>query len=166
MAASTVASSEGRLTPEEKLQAAGFELSAVHPVVANYVKAVRVGSLLFVSGHGPFVDGKPAHTGKLGAELSLEEGRAAAEAVILNMLGTLKAELGELSRIARFVKLLVMVNAVPEYDQHHLVADGATDLLVRVFGDIGRPARSAVGMGSLPMNFAVEIEGIVEIREH
>jgi len=153
------------MSPEERLQEAGFQLSAAHPVVANYVKTVRVGSLLFVSGHGPFVDGKAAHTGKVGADLTLEEGQAAAQAVTLNILGTLKAELGDLSRIVRFVKLLVMVNAIPEYDQHHLVANGATDPLVSIFGDIGRPARSAIGVGSLPMNFAVEIEAIVEVRD-
>ena len=153
------------MSPEERIQEAGFKLSAAHPVVANYVKTVRVGSLLFISGHGPFVDGKAAHTGKVGADLNLEEGQAAAQAVILNILGTLKAELGELSRIARFVKLLVMVNSTPEYDQHHLVANGATDLLVKAFGEIGQPARSAIGVGSLPMNFAVEIEAIVEVRQ-
>ena len=156
--------SQKPMTPEERISAAGLRLSAAHPVVANYVKCVRVGSLLFVSGHGPFVDGQPAHTGKVGADLSLEQGQEAARAVTLNILGTLKAELGELSRVARFVKLLVMVNAVPEYDRHHLVADGATDLLVEVFGDLGRPARSALGVGSLPMNFAVEIEAVVEVR--
>ena len=153
------------MSPEERIREAGLQLSAAHPVVANYVKTVRVGSLLFVSGHGPFVDGKAAHTGKVGADLTLQEGQAAAQAVILNILGTLRAELGELSRIVRFVKLLVMVNAIPEYDQHHLVANGATDLLVRIFSDIGRPARSAIGVGSLPMNFAVEIEAIVEVRD-
>lgn len=151
------------MTPEELVEAAGLDLAAAHPVVANYVKTVRVGSLLFVSGHGPFVGGRVAHTGKVGADLDLEAGRAAAQAVMLNILATLKAELGELSRIVRFVKLLVMVNATPEYDQHHLVADGATDLLVKVFGESGRTARSAIGVGSLPMNFAVEIEAIVEV---
>ena len=110
-------------------------------------------------------DEQAAHTGKVGADLNLEEGQAAAQAVTLNILGTLKAELGELSRIARFVKLLVMVNSTPEFDQHHLVANGATDLLVKAFGEIGRPARSAIGVGSLPMNFAVEIEAIVEVRQ-
>ncbi|HLZ21102.1 MAG TPA: RidA family protein [Ktedonobacterales bacterium] len=152
-------------TPEDRIRQAGFQLSAAHPVVGSYVKCVRAGSLLFVSGHGPFVDGQAAHTGKVGADLSLEEGQEAARAVILNILGTLKMELGELSRIARFVKLLVMVNAIPEYDQQHLVANGATDFLVQIFGDVGRPARTPMGVGSLPMNFAVEIEAVVEVQD-
>ncbi|HVR89256.1 MAG TPA: RidA family protein [Candidatus Limnocylindria bacterium] len=152
------------MTPEEVIEREGMTLPVAHPVVANYVKTVRVGSLLFVAGHGPFVDGKPAHTGKLGAEVTVEAGQKAAEVVIMNILGTLKAELGELSRISRFVKLLVFVNATPDFSEQHLVANGATDLLVKVFGDIGRPARSAVGMGSLPFNFSVEIEAVVEVR--
>jgi len=82
---------------------------------------------------------------------------------MLNILGTLRSELGELSRIERFVKLLVFVNATAEFTEHHLVANGATDLLVKVFGDRGRPARSAVGMASLPFDFAVEIEAVVEV---
>ena len=84
---------------------------------------------------------------------------------MMNILGTLKRDLGDLSRISRFVKLLVAVNATPDFTPHHLVTDGATDLLVKVFGEIGRPARSAVGMSSLPFNFAVEIEAIVENRD-
>ena len=84
---------------------------------------------------------------------------------MMNILGTLKSELGELSRISRFVKLQVLVNATPDFAQHHLVADGATDLLVRVFGEIGRPARSAVGVASLPFDFSVEIEAVVEVSD-
>lgn len=138
-------------------------LPAEHPVVANYAKTVRVGPLLFVAGHGPFVNGRPAHTGKLGAELGVSAGRKAAEVVMLNILGTLRSELGELSRVERFVKVVVFVNASADFTEHHLVADGATDLLVQVFGDRGRPARSAIGMASLPFNFAVEIEAVVEV---
>jgi enamine deaminase RidA (YjgF/YER057c/UK114 family) len=153
------------MTPEQVLEREGLALPMSHPVVANYAKTVRTGALVFVSTHGPFVDGTPAHIGRVGAELTLESGRRAAEAVMMNILGTLKGDLGELSRISRFVKLLVAVNATPDFTQHHLVADGATDLLVKVFGEIGRPARSALGMSSLPFNFAVEIEAIVEIRD-
>lgn len=149
--------------PEEALERAGITLPVAHPVVANYAKTVQVDPLLFVAGHGPFVDGRPAHTGKLGADLDVLSGHKAAEAVMLNILGTLRSELGELSRIERFVKLLVFVNATAEFTEHHLVANGATDLLVKVFGDRGRPARSAVGMASLPFNFAVEIEAVVQV---
>ncbi|TME83873.1 MAG: RidA family protein [Chloroflexi bacterium] len=153
------------MTPEERLQREGLALPAPHPLVANYARTVRTGSLLFVSGHGPFVDGQPAYMGKLGAEVTVENGQKAAATVMLNLLGTLKAELGELSRVSRFVKLLVFVNATPDFAEHHLVANGATDLLVKAFGDFGRPTRSAVGTASLPFNFAVELEAIVELRD-
>ncbi|MDQ6747644.1 MAG: RidA family protein [Candidatus Dormibacteraeota bacterium] len=155
---------EGR-SPEERLAELGVTLEMGHPVVANYAKAVRTGSLVFVSGHGPFVDGKAAFTGKLGEDVTVESGRQAARTVIVSLLGTLKAELGELSRISRWVKLLVLVNATPDFAEHHLVADGATDLLVEGFGEIGRPARSAIGMASLPFNFSVEVEAVVEIQD-
>lgn len=153
------------MTPEEILEGAGLTLDTTHPVVANYVPVIRLGSLVLVAGHGPFVGGKPAYRGKLGADMSVEDGQRAAAATALNVLATLKTELGELSRIRRFVKLLVFVNSTPEFAEHHLVANGATDLLVTVFGDAGRPTRSAVGMCSLPLNFAVEMEGMVEIDE-
>ena len=153
------------MTPEERLQREGLALPGPHPLVANYARTVRTGSLLFVSGHGPFVDGQPAYMGKLGAEVTVENGQKAAATVMLNLLGTLKAELGELSRVSRFVKLLVFVNATPDFAEHHLVANGATDLLVKAFGDFGRPTRSAVGTASLPFNFAVELEAIVELRD-
>jgi enamine deaminase RidA (YjgF/YER057c/UK114 family) len=152
------------MTPEERLGAAGFALPAAHPIVANYAMTVRTGPLLFVSGHGPFVDGQPAHVGRLGADLDVEGGRRAAEVVILNLLATVKAELTELSQISRFVKLLVLVNATAEFAEHHLVANGATDILVAAFGDLGRPARSAVGVSSLPFGFAVEIEAVVALQ--
>jgi len=155
----------GIMNPEEVLNREGLTLPVPHPVVANYVKTVRTGSLLFVSGHGPFVDGRPEHIGKLGADVTVDGGRDAAQMVMMNILGTLKSELGELSRINRFVKLLVLVNATPDFAEHHLVADGATDLLVKVFGEIGRPARSAVGVASLPFDFSVEIEAVVEVSD-
>jgi enamine deaminase RidA (YjgF/YER057c/UK114 family) len=152
------------MTPEEALEREGLTLPTPHPPAANYFMTVRTGSLLFASGHGPFVNGKPAHTGKLGADLTVESGQRAAKTVMLNLLATLKAELKELSRVSRFVKLLVFVNATPDFAEHHLVANGATDLLVKAFGDTGRPTRSTIGVASLPFDFAVEIEAVVEIR--
>ncbi len=151
------------MTPEERLEKEGLQLPVAHPVLANYASTVRSGNLVFVSGHGPFIEGNAAYTGKLGADVAIAEGRKAAEVVMLNILGTLRADLGELSRITRFVKLLVLVNATSDFSQHHLIADGATDLLVKVFADLGRPARSAVGIISLPFNISVEIEAIVEV---
>ncbi len=148
-------------SPEQRLADLGLALPPAHPVVANYAPCVASGALLFVAGHGPFVGGRPAHLGTVGVDVSVEEAREAARVVILNMLGTLKAELGELSRITRWVRAFVMVNAAPTFHEHYLVADGATDLLVAVFGEAGRPARSTVGM-SLPFDMSVEIEAVVE----
>ena len=141
-------------------------LPKVNSPVGGYVMAVRSGDLLFVSGHGPFEDGETRHLGRLGDSMTTEEGARAAEVVILNLLATLDQELGDLERIIRFVKLVVFVSSTPEYAEQHLVANGATDLLARVFGDsIGKPARSAVGVASLPLGFSVEIEAVVEIRD-
>lgn len=151
------------MTPEEALERAGLALPQVNTPVANYVMAVRAGSWLFVSGHGAFDGSTPVHTGRLGEDLSINGGRLAAEAVMLNLLATVQAELGSLSAVARVVKVVVFVNSAPGFTEQHLVADGATDLLVRVLGDaVGRPARSAVGVATLPLGFAVEIEAILE----
>jgi enamine deaminase RidA (YjgF/YER057c/UK114 family) len=151
------------MPPEQALADAGLALPALHPAVANYAMAVRTGSLLFLSGHGSFVDGQPAYLGKLGADLSTDDGYQAAKVVLLNLLATVRAEVGELSRVARWIKLVVLVNATPDFTEQHLVANGATDLLAATFGDIGRPARTAMGVAALPLGFAVEIEGVVEV---
>jgi enamine deaminase RidA (YjgF/YER057c/UK114 family) len=151
------------VTPEEALEQAGFALPEVNTPVANYVMAVRTGSLLFLSGHGAFDGGIPVHTGRLGADLGTEDARLAAEAVMLNLLATARAELGSLSAVARVVKVVVFVRSTPGFTEQHLVANGATDLLVRTFGNtVGRPARSAVGVAALPLGFAVEIEAVIE----
>jgi enamine deaminase RidA (YjgF/YER057c/UK114 family) len=152
------------MTPEEVLERLGVTLRIPDPVQGTWARTVRSGSLLFVAGHGPFVSGKIEHPGKLGAELTVEDGRKEAEVTIMNILGSVKAELGELSRISRFVRLVVFVNATPDFTEHHQVAFGATDLLVKVFGDSGRPALAEVGVPSLPFNGAVEIEAVVEVR--
>jgi enamine deaminase RidA (YjgF/YER057c/UK114 family) len=152
------------MTPEATLERAGVLLPTRHPAVGTYDMAARTCSLLFVSGHGAFDGGRPIHTGRLGEQLSTADGTVAAEAVMLNLLATVKAEVGDLSRVARFVKVVVFVNSAPNFVEQHIVANGATDLLVRAFGDrIGRPARSAVGVAALPLGFAVEIEAVVEV---
>ena len=152
------------MTPEATLEQHGVLLPTTHPAVGTYDMAVRSGSLLFVSGHGAFDEGRPTHTGRLGEQLSTAEGTAAAEAVMLNLLATVKAEVSDLSRVTRFVKVVVFVNSAPNFEEQHIVANGATDLLVRTFGDyVGRPARSAVGVAALPLGFAVEIEAVVEV---
>ena len=152
------------MKPEERLHALGLEIPEVPPAVANYVGAVRAGNLLFVAGHGPFKDGKPTFIGKLGRDLDVEEGKQSAQLVALNMLATIKDEIGDLDRIKKVVKLLVLVNSDPEFAEQPTVANGASDLLIEVFGkEIGPHARSAIGMGALPFTIPVEIEGIFEI---
>ncbi len=151
-------------TPEQKLQSLGIVLPAPTSPVANYVKFVRTGNLIFLSGHGPAnTDGKYI-TGKLGRELSIEEGYNAAKLTGINLLSTLKAAVGDLSKVKRVVKVLGMVNSTEQFTDQPKVINGFSDLMVAIFGDKGKHARSAVGMASLPMNMAVEIEMIVEVE--
>jgi len=152
------------MTPEERLAELGYELPAPNPAVGTYVGAVTVGSIVFVSGHGPYKDGEFAYRGKLGRDVDVPTGQAAALLTILNLLASLKAEIGELDRVRRVVKLLVLVNSDPEFGEQPAVANGASDLLVDVFGpERGPHARSAIGMGALPFGIPVEIEGIFQI---
>jgi enamine deaminase RidA (YjgF/YER057c/UK114 family) len=148
---------------EAKLLEMGHSIPAISPAIANYVGAVRTGNLVFVSGHGPIRDGKWEFIGKLGRELDVEAGQQAAQLVILNCLASLKAEIGSLDRVVRIVRLFGMVNSAPDFTQQPAVIDGASNLLVELFGDRGRHSRSAVGMGSLPLGISVEIEMVVEI---
>ena len=152
------------MTPEQRLAELGIELPAPNPAVGSYVGAVTVGNIVFVSGHGPYQEGEYIFKGKLGREVDVPTGQAAARLTILNLLASLKAEIGELDRVRRVVKLLVMVNSDPEFGEQPKVANGASDLLVEIFGpERGPHARSAIGMGALPFAIPVEIEGIFEI---
>jgi enamine deaminase RidA (YjgF/YER057c/UK114 family) len=151
-------------TPEARLTELGIALPTPTSPVANYVGAVTVGQLVFVSGHGPYRDGEYAYRGKLGAGLDVPAGQEAARLTMLNLLASLKGEIGELERVRRVVKLLVLVNSAPDFQEQHLVANGGSDLLVEIFGpERGRHARSAVGMAALPFGISVEIEGIFAI---
>ena len=149
---------------EARLDELGIELPSPQAPAANYVPAVRTGNLLYLAGVGPAkkADGS-SPIGKVGAELTLEEGYEAARLVCLNIISRLKAELGDLDRVIRVVKLLGMVNATEDFGEHPAVINGCSDLLVEVFGERGKHARSAVGMQSLPFGIPVEIEAIVEI---
>ena len=149
---------------ESRLKELGLELAPTRKPVANYVPAVRSGNLVFLSGAGPFRSDGTLITGKVGADLTLEQGYQAARQVALVLLSALKAEIGSLDKMRRVVKLLGMVNCTPDFPDQPKVINGASDLLVEVFGDKGRHARSAVGMNALPMNIAVEIEMIVEVE--
>lgn len=158
----TAKSSAG--TPEERLAALGIELPTPPPPVANYVKAVRTGNLVFLAGHGPLKPDGTYVTGRLGDDLSLEEGYEAARLTAIALLASLKAEIGELSRVKRIVKVHGMVNSDPAFTDQPKVINGCSDLLVSIFGDQGKHARAAVGMVSLPMGIAVEIEMVVEVE--
>jgi len=146
------------MSAEKRLKELGIQLAPPSPPVANYVNAVRSGNLLFLAGKGP-----GAVKGKLGAELTVEQGYQHARSVGLALLAVMKAELGSLDRVSRVVKLLGMVNGTPEFTDQPKVINGCSDLFVEVFGDRGKHARSAVGMGSLPNGIPVEIEAIVEV---
>lgn len=148
---------------EAKLRDMGHAIPELTPPVGNYVGAVRTGNLVFVSGHGPFRDGAWHHIGKLGRDMEVDTAREAALLVALNMLASLKAEIGTLDRVKRIVRLFGMVNSAPDFAEQSKVIDGASNLLVALFGDKGRHSRSAIGMGALPFGISVEIEMVVEI---
>lgn len=147
-------------TPEEKLTELGLELPKLRPAVGTYVSRVRTGNLIFTAGQG--VD---EYHGKLGRDLTTEEGYLAAQQSMLNLLAVVKDEVGELSKIKKFVKLLVMVNSTEDFTEQPIVANGASDLLGKLFGDKGKHGRSAVGMAQLPNNTAIEIEMVVEVAD-
>ena len=150
---------------EANLKARNITLPTPPSPMANYVGAVRVGNLLFVSGHGPMRDGKPVARGKVGKDLSTEQGAQVAREVGLNLLATVRAQLGSLDKVKRIVKVLGMVNATDDFGEQPKVINGFSDLMVEVFGEtIGKHARSAVGMASLPNNIPVEIEMILEVE--
>ncbi len=151
--------------PEAKLKELGLELKTPPSPVANYVNAVRTGNLLFLAGKGPTRADGSLLTGKVGGGLTVEEGYEAARLVAIAQLSVLKAELGDLKKVKRIVKVLGMVNCTPEFTQQPEVVNGFSDLMVEVFGERGKHARSAVGMGSLPRDIAVEVEVIVEVED-
>ncbi len=147
----------------DRLGALGIVLPPVFGPAANYLGCTIDGDLVYVSGHGP-IDGDAVVRGKVGADLTLEEGRDAARRTALSILATLQAELGDLDRIARIVKVFGMVNVAPGFAEMPAVIDGCSDLLVEVFGDAGRHARSAVGVAALPFDIAVEIELVARLQ--
>ena len=153
------------MSAEKRLRELNLQLPAVTPPVANYVNAVRAGNLLFLAGKGgrAGTDGKRPQ-GKIGREYTVEQGYQQARDTGVELLSVMRHELGSLDRVKRVVKVLGMVNAMPEFQDHPKVINGCSDLFVEVFGEKGRHARSAVGMGSLPMQIPVEIECIVEVE--
>ena len=151
--------------PEEKLREMGLTLESPPTPMARYVPAVRTGNLLFVSGHGPVREGKVQFIGKVGREFSIEEGYEAARLTGLAILSTVKAQLGDLGKVRRVVKLLGMVNCTEDFTRPPLVINGASDLFCELWGENGAHARSAVGLQQLPNGMAVEIESIWEVED-
>ena len=153
------------MTAEQQLTALGLTLPPAPPRGGVYKPVVIVGNVAYVSGHGPYLGDGKYLTGRVGADLDLEAGKAAARQTGLALLATLKNELGSLDRVKRVVKLLGMVNSAAEFAEHPKVINGCSELFAQIWGeDCGVGARSAVGMGSLPGNIAVEIEGIFELH--
>jgi enamine deaminase RidA (YjgF/YER057c/UK114 family) len=152
-------------TPEERLKEKGIVLTPPSKPVANYVNAVRVGNLLFLAGKGPTKPDGSNITGKVGKDLTIEQGYEAARLTAINHLAVLKAELGSLNKVKRIVKVLGMVNCTDDFKDQPKVINGYSDLMVEIFGDKGKHARSAVGMNALPMGIAVEVEVIVEVED-
>lgn len=147
----------------ERLKALNLSLPVMEPPVAAFVPFVRTGNLVFVSGHIAKKEGQP-WTGKLGEQLSTAEGQEAARGIAIELLATLHAALGDLERITRLVKLLVLVNSAPAFTEQHLVANGASELFMEVLGEHGPHARSAFGVAQIPLGACVEIELVAEVR--
>jgi enamine deaminase RidA (YjgF/YER057c/UK114 family) len=151
------------VTPEQKIEELGYTLPAPATPAGSYIPTTRTGDLVYTSGQVPMLEGKLHQTGKLGVDLGVDEGKAQARVCVLNALAALKAELGELSRVRRIVKVVVFVASAPDFVQQPQVANGASDLLAEVFGEAGKHARSAVGVAALPLDAPVEVELIAEV---
>ena len=150
------------MSVQDKLKELGITLPAISAPAAAYVPFVRTGNLVFVSGHIAKKDGK-AWVGQFGKNMTTEEGKAAARAIAIDLMGTLQAAVGDLEKVKRIVKVMSLVNSTPDFTEQHLVTNGASELLGQVFGDKGAHARSAFGVAQIPMGACVEIELIAEV---
>ncbi|MDH5608883.1 MAG: RidA family protein [Cyclobacteriaceae bacterium] len=150
---------------EERIASLGIVLTEPSAPVASYVNAVQTGNLIFLAGKGPSKPDGGYVEGKLGVDLTIEEGYEAARLTAIQQLSSLKAEIGDLNKVVRIVKVLGMVNASADFTEHPKVINGYSDVMVSVFGERGKHARAAVGMASLPSNIAVEVEMIVEVAQ-
>jgi enamine deaminase RidA (YjgF/YER057c/UK114 family) len=152
-------------TPESKLASLGIALGEPVAPVANFVPTVRTGQLLFVSGQICFASGKVTHVGQVGTDCSIDDGQAAARICAINILAHARKALGSLDRVTRVVQLQGFVNAAPGFGQQPAVINGASDLIVEIFGEAGKHSRFAVGVGSLPFNAAVEVAATFEVKD-
>ena len=151
------------MSAEDRVKELGLDLSNPPKPIANYVPAVQAGNIVYLSGHGPLRPDGTMLAGKVGADMSVEEGYEAARLVGIGLLASLKVQIGSLDKVRRVVKTLGMVNAAPDFTDHPRVVNGSSDLFRDVFGEKGVGARSAVGMGSLPGQIPVEVEMIIEV---
>ena len=151
-------------TPEEKLAGMGIELVEPDPPAGLFVPAVTSGKLVFLSGHGPRKPDGGFVAGKVGSDISIEEGQLAARYTCIALLASLKQEIGKLSRVKRIVRVFGMVNVAEGFNQTPAIINGCSQLLIDIWGDNGRHARAAVGMAELPFDIAVEIEMVVELK--
>lgn len=150
-------------TIENRLERLGISLPEAAAPAANYLPYAQSGTLLLTSGQLPLVDGKLLSSGQIGDKLSVADGQAAARACAINVLSQAKAALGDLNKIKRIIKITVFVSSAANFIEQHLVANGASDILVDILGESGKHARSAVGVASLPLNASVEVEAIIEV---
>lgn len=150
---------------EKRLRELGLQLPPVQKPIASYVPAVKVGAFVFSSGQGPLIDGRPKYTGRLGEELTLEQGYEAARICALNCLAAINGEAGSLDHVDKVVKVLGFVSSAEGFTEQSRVLNGASDLLVKIFGEKGRHARSAIGVNVLPVNIPVEVEMIVKLEK-
>ena len=153
------------MTIEKKIKSLGLSLPEPKDPVGSYVASKVVGNLLFISGKGPLKNDGNYIKGKLGYDLTIEQGYEAARITAINLISTVKASVGDLKKVKRVLKVTGMVNAAPNFTDHPKVVNGCSDLIVKVFGDRGKHTRAAVGMGSLPSNIAVEIDMILEVMD-
>ncbi len=151
---------------EQRIKELSLALITPVPPTANFLKAVQIGNLVYLSGHGPDKPEGGQIIGKLGSDLTIEQGQEAARLVGISLISTLKNTIGDLNKVERIVKVLGMVNAIPSFEKHSQVMNGFSDLMVEVFGENGKHARSSVGVGSLPANIPVEIEMIVQLKSN
>ncbi len=150
---------------EERIKELGIVLRDPGVPIANYLNSVKSGNIIFMSGNGPRRPDGSFITGKIGTDLTIEEGYEAARLTAIEQLSVLKAQIGDLNKVERIIKVFGMVNSEPSFTQHPAVINGFSDLMVEIFGERGRHARAAVGMGSLPMNIPCEIDMIVQVQE-
>ena len=149
---------------EKKIKELGYTLPETPKPLAAYIPAIRTGDYVYTSGQVPFADGELKYSGKIGFDLSIEEGQKAAELCVLNGLSAIKSELGNLNKIEQIVKVTVFVNSADAFTDQPKVANGASEFLGKIFGEAGKHVRSAVGVNELPVNSAVEVEMIVKVK--